>query len=100
LQAYESFQSKVESGSEKADELNQRFAKWYYVISGESYDKLSLDRSAFVSTKAVEDVAPATEDTAPAPESDADAVTAEQEPAEEVSEEPANPESDTDEKTE
>jgi hypothetical protein len=63
LQAYESFQSKVESGSEKADELNQRFAKWYYVISGESYDKLALDRSSFVSTKAVEDVAPAIEET-------------------------------------
>jgi len=55
LKAYEYFLSKVESSREKADELNQRFAKCYYVISGDSYDKLALDRSSFASIKEVEE---------------------------------------------
>lgn len=55
LKAYEEFQSKVKSTREKAEELNQRFAKWYYAISGDSYDKLAIDRSSFVSIKKVQE---------------------------------------------
>ena len=56
LKSYEAFQSKIESGKSKAEELNRRFAKWFYVISGESYDKLALKRSSFVSVKETEEV--------------------------------------------
>ena len=49
--AFEEYQQKIEEGTEKAVELNRRFAKWYYVIPGESYDKLSLDRDNIVEPK-------------------------------------------------
>ena len=51
LAAFEEYQQKIEEGTEKAVELNRRFAKWYYVIPGESYDKLSLDRDNIVEPK-------------------------------------------------
>lgn len=51
LAAFEEYQRKIEDGTEKAVELNRRFAKWYYVIPGESYDKLSLDRDNIVEPK-------------------------------------------------
>ena len=51
LAAFEEYQQKIEDGTEKAVELNRRFAKWYYVIPGESYDKLSLDRDNIVEPK-------------------------------------------------
>ncbi|MBD3258012.1 DUF4340 domain-containing protein [candidate division GN15 bacterium] len=43
--AYAKWQRDMESGREKADELNERFADWYYVISSESYDELHRSRS-------------------------------------------------------
>lgn len=49
--AYETWQAKVENGKEKASELNARFAQWYYVISGSSFDKLSLKRSDLIKNK-------------------------------------------------
>lgn len=55
LRAYEDFQQKVKDGKEKAEELNRRFAEWYYVIPGESYDKLSLARADLVKTKEVDE---------------------------------------------
>jgi hypothetical protein len=54
LKAYEDYQKNVSDGQEKAEELNRRFAEWYYVIPGESYDKLSLVRPNFVKAKEVE----------------------------------------------
>ena len=32
-------------GREKVEELNNRFADWYYVISNDIYKKIHLDRS-------------------------------------------------------
>lgn len=54
LKKFENYQSKVKSGKEKAAKLNDRFAKWYYVISGESYDKLALNRKSLIKVKQVE----------------------------------------------
>tara|TARA_R110002073_G_scaffold154287_6_gene309364 strand:- start:13126 stop:15006 length:1881 start_codon:yes stop_codon:yes gene_type:complete len=51
LREFESYQEKVKSGKEKAEELNHRYAQWYYVIPGEEYDKLALSRSDFIKAK-------------------------------------------------
>ena len=42
---------KLEDGQSHSDDLNARFAKWYYVISSESFDKLNIDRSELVKDK-------------------------------------------------
>ena len=55
LKKYEDYQEKVKDGKEKAEELNRRFAEWYYVIPGESYDKLSLNRADLVKAKEADD---------------------------------------------
>lgn len=55
LQAYEEQQKKIADGEKKAEELNRRFAEWYYVIPGESYDKLSLSRADLVKAKEPEE---------------------------------------------
>lgn len=49
------FQEKVQDGEEKAEELNRRFAEWYYVIPGESFDKLRLSRGDLVKAKTAEE---------------------------------------------
>lgn len=49
--AYDDFQEKVKKGLEKAEELNRRFADWYYVIPGESFDKLKFGRTDLVKAK-------------------------------------------------
>lgn len=60
LEKYEadrkSYQSKVEAGQKKAKELNDRFAPWYYVISAQSFEDLSLTREALVRKKPAEEV--------------------------------------------
>ena len=43
--------ARVEGGQKRAEELNARFAKWYYVISAESFDKLRLRRADLVRDK-------------------------------------------------
>lgn len=43
--------ARVEGGQRRADELNARFAKWYYVISSESFDNLRLKRADLVRDK-------------------------------------------------
>ncbi|MCI0451097.1 MAG: DUF4340 domain-containing protein [Candidatus Latescibacteria bacterium] len=43
--------ARVEGGQKRADELNARFAKWYYVISSDSYDNLRLRRADLVRDK-------------------------------------------------
>jgi len=49
--AHEAWKKKIEEGTLKSEELNQRFAGWYYVISSESFDKLHLQRSDLVKKK-------------------------------------------------
>lgn len=49
--AYDAFVKKISDGIEKADELNARFAEWYYVVSGEEYNKLKLARVDYVQEK-------------------------------------------------
>jgi len=46
--AHKSWEDKVKQGRETAEELSQRFAPWYYVISADSFDKMHLDRNDLV----------------------------------------------------
>ena len=57
LREWESFQDKIKAGEKKAQELNRRFAKWYYVIPGEDYDKLALTRTDLTKKKEDEEKA-------------------------------------------
>lgn len=49
--AHEDWKVKVEQGRQKADELRNRFADWYYVISADSFKKLRKTRSELVQEK-------------------------------------------------
>lgn len=49
--AHEAWQTKVEEGQAKADELNARFAGWYYVIAAEDFEKLRVTRKDLVKAK-------------------------------------------------
>lgn len=64
LQEYEreseEYQTKVAEAKEKAEEMNRRFAEWYYVIPGESFDKLRLSRADLVKPKEADDADPDT----------------------------------------
>jgi hypothetical protein len=42
---YNQWSQNAADGQKRSDELNTRFAGWYYVISAESFDKLHLKRS-------------------------------------------------------
>ncbi|MDA2928750.1 DUF4340 domain-containing protein [Acidobacteria bacterium AH-259-O06] len=48
---HDEWRQKVEKGQELSDQLNARFADWYYVISSTSFDKIHLKRSDVVKTK-------------------------------------------------
>jgi hypothetical protein len=48
-------EGKVEEGKKKVDELNTRFADWYYVITEEDFDKLRLSRAQLVKAKEKEE---------------------------------------------
>ena len=48
---HDRWQKKLEDARQKNDDLNTRFAKWYYVISSESFDKLHLSRKDVVKEK-------------------------------------------------
>ena len=39
------YDKKVKEGEERAQELRERFAPWYYVISDESFQRLHRDRT-------------------------------------------------------
>ncbi|RMD99397.1 MAG: DUF4340 domain-containing protein, partial [Calditrichaeota bacterium] len=41
---HQEWEQKVQKGKSRVDELNARFAKWYYVISASRFDKLHLKR--------------------------------------------------------
>jgi len=47
----EEYQEKVERAKEKVEELNDRFADWYYVISDEVYQKIHLSFDEIVEPK-------------------------------------------------
>ncbi len=49
--AHDRWQQKVENGQRTCDELNARFADWYYVISADSFEKLRLKRQDLVVDK-------------------------------------------------
>ena len=49
--AHKSWEDKVEKGQETAEELSERFAPWYYVISADSFDKMHLDRGDLLKEK-------------------------------------------------
>ena len=63
LQGYEtelvSYEKKLTDGQQKAEELNRRFALWYYVIPGDQYDKLRLSRPQLIREKTDEPEVPA-----------------------------------------
>jgi hypothetical protein len=45
------YKEKVAAGKKHVDELNKRFAQWYYMIPGDVYEKIHLDRNAIVKKK-------------------------------------------------
>jgi hypothetical protein len=49
--AHEAWKTKVEEGRAKAEELNARFADWYYVIAAEDFEKLRVTRKDLVTAK-------------------------------------------------
>ena len=55
LRDYESRQEKIKTGEEKAEEINRRFAEWYYVIPGESFEKLEVSRADLIKVKETSD---------------------------------------------
>ena len=48
---HDQWQEKVAQNRQRAEELNNRFAAWYYVISSESFEKVQLSRSDLVKEK-------------------------------------------------
>ncbi len=46
--AYDAWEADVEDGRQRADDLNRRFADWYYVISSDSFERIRLTRSDLV----------------------------------------------------
>lgn len=48
---HDDWEKKLEEGRKKAQDLNERFAGWYYVISGDSFDKIHVKRSDLVKAK-------------------------------------------------
>ena len=49
--AHEEWRRKVEAGRSLSEDLNRRFADWYYVIAADGYDKLHLQRRDLVRAK-------------------------------------------------
>jgi hypothetical protein len=47
------FDKKKTDGKKRAEELQARFAQWYYVISADAFKKLRVDRAALVKAKEV-----------------------------------------------
>ncbi|MCG3155690.1 MAG: hypothetical protein DKINENOH_02298 [bacterium] len=48
---YDEWQKKMDKGHNLSNDLNTRFARWYYVISSASFDKLHLTRRDLVKPK-------------------------------------------------
>ncbi len=49
--SHDQWQQQMTTGQELSDQLNARFANWYYVISSSSFDKIHLKRSDLVKSK-------------------------------------------------
>jgi len=49
--SHDTWARKVAAGRQMANELSDRFADWYYVISADSYDKIHLSRKDLVTTE-------------------------------------------------
>lgn len=49
--AHDNWKKRIEEGQALSDELNARFAKWYYVISADSFDKIRQKRSDLIKDK-------------------------------------------------
>lgn len=47
-EGWQRWKASLDAGRSRSDELNARFAGWYYVISSESFDKLHLTRKDLV----------------------------------------------------
>ena len=45
------YDERIREGQEKVDSANKRYALWYYVISGDSFDALNLERDDLVKVK-------------------------------------------------
>jgi hypothetical protein len=45
---HQEWETKYNEGKEKAEELSNRFAQWYYVISADSFDKVHLRRGDLI----------------------------------------------------
>jgi hypothetical protein len=45
------YEQKVEAGKKRAEQLNARFADWFYIISDETYQKIHLSRENIVIKK-------------------------------------------------
>ena len=45
------YDDKVAKARQRANELNQNLAGWYYVISNDVYEKIRLERNSFVTSK-------------------------------------------------
>jgi len=58
----EDYEQKIEDGLTKTQKLNRRFADWYYVIPGASYEKLRLSRANLVKEKEQEEAPDASGD--------------------------------------
>lgn len=50
-EAHEAWAKKLEEGRKKAQELNERFSGWYYVINSDSFDKIHVGRSTLIKKK-------------------------------------------------
>ena len=48
---HDQWQKKIERGQKLSDDLNERFAKWYYVISNDNFKKLHLKRKDLIKKK-------------------------------------------------
>ena len=48
---HDAWQRKIDNGRKLSDDLNARFARWYYIISSESFDKLDLSRKDLIKEK-------------------------------------------------
>ncbi len=64
------YEKKVADGKKEVEELNRRFADWYYVISEESFKKLRPARTEFVKEKEQEEQADKTDEGATTSDAD------------------------------
>lgn len=59
------YNANVTKGKERVDELNRRFADWYYVISADVFDRMKINRDELVKAKEVPEEETAPEATTP-----------------------------------